>query len=379
MSLRRILLLTIACCASVSAMAQRPVVAFAGIVYLGDYNAIEQNYPYTLALNRTGDLDRELLKKINELGSKYVDIQAGLANVDSGQSLVLAVGIEREFLYAEKFRDSNGGISQKLIADLTVQLMLVDFKTMTLQAAIPVSLAYNDLLPGQQEVSQEKAVAVFDALYHEGPLGGGLGNIATRLMALDPHRAPRYRVGVSTVTSSAEAQQQIPASRTALQVENYVGQLFTAELAKSTQAEVVPYSRDYAIAGQMSARFANGRVYGLKLPERDYGFSIVLQKYKRVESGKYSIFGSLIHLQMREEFNKTLYIDDDFRFAVARLPVEAAEDWPAYEDALESLFADLAKQLQKPVSAWFKEHAATGQQTYRQFMVKKEVFEHGTH
>lgn len=140
---------------------------------------------------------------------------------------------------------------------------------------------------------------------------------------------------------------------------------------------MIPYTKGYAIGNKMSGRMSNGDVYQLSLPEPDYVFDVNVTNFKTINKASKNLYASRILLRAREATDTELLIDDHLHFAVQMLVAEnqrAETDWPGYEDALEMLLMDIARQLQQPDKNWFNTHSQNKRKTYQSFNSWSEQF-----
>jgi len=353
-------------------------VFFQGMAYLGAAKHIDSNYPYSLSLNKRverqpGRIDLHLRSLLSEKQAKHYKLLSGLANLNQGESLVAAVAVDREFVTQEpyQFRD---GIKTRVIADVSLQVMLFDFESMSLLASEPIAMAMNDILPGDTRASEERIQKLFERLYFDKD--GVLGLAVKALLALNPNQRDS-RFQVKSVKSNAAVAAQIPGNYSDNQVEHYLGQFFTAELAKRYQISVLPFQRGYAIGKQMAGRFSNGNVFNLKLPLADYEFAIELNGVERSTEKDRNFYIAKLHFSLSEEHSGEFYIQDHFRNGVYKYKSAAEGElyhWSAYEDAYEELLGKIADQLYKPDRAWLKVHAKS-KNSYRQFKKNKDLYD----
>lgn len=352
----------------------KPLVHFAGLAYSGSYQHLEQNFKHTLELNKSGGLDRALFAQLSQSHSPYYRLEFGLADIDKGESLVMAVAMEREFINREVY-NFGGESFTRVIGDLTVQILIINFSSLVIEASYRQSFAINDVLPGNVELTPEYERQLFKKLY----LGNGeedkgfLSSIAQMALNINPTSINRTRIALRAITFSNESLSVLPENRSQEQLEHFIGSAFTAKIAENVDVQVIPYTRDYAIGGQMATRFSNGKVYNLKLPTPNLVFDLELVGFKK-EKMKNLIYAVIMRAQLKSALQEHLYWDDFFRSWVRKYEGESVEDWPAYEDAIELLLSDLAKQLVNPSRQWLSQHAKEGSATFSHLKKTRRFF-----
>lgn len=356
----------------------QPTVHFAGLVFTGSYQDINSNYPYTLALNRSGELDHALYDALQQQKSLHYQLKFGLADIDKGESLVMAVALDREFVSREVYR-FNEGLFTRVIADVSVQILIIDFDSLVIKAAYPLSFAFNDVVSGATATDASFKQTLFKQLYLGNGKGnkGFLPNIATLAVGIRPDNISPRRVALSSVLLSAQAEQLLPSDRSPDQVIHFIASTFTAKMAEQFDIQVIPYSKDYAIGGQMATRFSNGKVYNLKLPKPNLVLAVELKKLKKLEL-KQLVYSTVMRVRLMSAIQKHVFWEDTFRGWVSKLRGESIEDWPAYEDSIELLLSELAQQLVNPSRSWFSDHAKGGMNTYRKTNNSRNFFKNET-
>lgn len=151
-------LLLLASLLSANALAQ-PKVFFAGMAYLGDSADIEDNFPYTsqlLPITSSGEqsqIEKTLYSKMRSVQpSKYQLELSRLADIDKGQSLALALTIDRETVDIELVCGRH-----KIVVNLGLQATVFDFETMSVVGSYPITIEYIDVTekqPSEAEILQ---------------------------------------------------------------------------------------------------------------------------------------------------------------------------------------------------------------------------------
>jgi hypothetical protein len=358
----------------------KPAVYFAGIAYLGQYNLLQQNYPYALALNQAdkngqGQLDIRFHQMVKASQPQHMRIEFGLANTRKSQSVVMALAIEREAVSTEII-----GKNRKIIAEINAQLFFFDFDSMSLIGNFPLSMAKNHIVPAGQDFTAE-ILPLFSDLYlgvaKEIDAGKNMLALAIKkLEQVSPGPSQGVRFQLEQVSLSARVKPLLPDNLSTQRFNQFIGQYFSARLASRYDVTVLPFTKGYAIGNQMAGRFSNGTVFNIVIPEPDYVFSIAVTSLKKAPLNKNLMYAARIKFNLTEKNQQRLYIDGHFQKAIPKLVMNTQneiDDWSAYHDAIEMLIDDLITQLGKPKKQWFNTHAKDNK-SYKGFAEKKELF-----
>lgn len=366
----------LAASSSAFAYESKPTLYFAGLVSMGAYEDAEKSYSITSQLNKNGEIDRLLYEVIKKKGTPYYHLSNGLADVDQGQSKVMAVAINREFISEDEVVFVGEGL-KRVIADVRLQILIVDFKTLTIEAMYHDSFSYHDILADTQRLDKKKEKDIIKRLYFgDGSNSSIVEDIAEIAQNINPKKISKTRVTVENVKVQDAVLAHLPDDRSVEQVAEYIGNTFTASLAEHFDVQVIPYSKDYAIGGQMAARFSSGKVYNLSLPTPSLSFSLSLNKLKK-QRFKNTVYSTFFDVELKSGVSGHLVFSDIFRGWAEWIETNsptAQSEWLIYEDAIEGLLEDIAIQLYKPESAWFKDHAKKGRQTFNAARATRENF-----
>ena len=357
----------------------KPVIYYAGVSYLGDAKHADTSYPVVTSINRSPEagapapLDKAFYAILQQASSLPFSItNAQLGDYESGPSIAMTLAIERESVSTDRFPNH-----YKLVAEISAQILFFDFQSMRLIASIPLDIARNDVVNVKGDLAKAKAMNL-KALYQPNHTNTNLFTLAREQIArftLPEENMLRFQV--NSLSFSDKAKPLIPASVNTDSLSQAFGQYFTAQLTQHARLNMIPYTKGYAIGNKMSGRMSNGDVYQLSPPEPDYVFDVNVTNFKTINKASKNLYASRILLRAREATDTELLIDDHLHFAVQMLVAEnqrAETDWPGYEDALEMLLMDIARQLQQPDKNWFNTHSQNKRKTYQSFNSWSEQF-----
>ena len=343
-------------------------VHFAGFAYVGDDAAGAASYPVTRALEneRAGPvsvLDAALQRHLQGFANPTFTLAFGsLASLEAGKgsATVLAFALDRESVSVEQF-----GAKHKVVAELSAQALFVDFREMAVVATYPIvvqSIDVTDAAPTPDQLAQ----AVRN-LY----LGDGKANVfaafATTLagVQLNPSIERRVRVVDATIADAARALMAAQPGAAPGVAEAALAQDFSKFLSANQHIPVLPPAKGQAIGNRMAARFADGKVYNLTIPEADYAIHLRLDELKRIEyastaAGRSLIYGAYLQVRIDEPLTGKVFFDARLRNGATKVvPASqtSIDDAAAYQDALLALMDKFTTELSDPDPAWAETHA----------------------
>ena len=116
----------------------------------------------------------------------------------------------------------------------------------------------------------------------------------------------------------------------------------------------------------MWVRFEDMYDYELKLPESDYVFQLNLKRFAKIQHsqsnvGSSYIYAAYIDIAFREPIGNVSYFESELKNGeVAVVPAgrEAADDFPAYQDAIRGLFGKFSDSVAREDLSWIAKAAS---------------------
>ncbi|WP_427982867.1 hypothetical protein [Agarivorans sp.] len=360
---------------SLCSMAQQDVY-FAGVSYLGQHQLLQENYPQALRINAqtdsaVGRLDQALRQQMQQHKTAALNVRFDLADYRKGNSVVISLGIEKEYLSTELIGDK-----RKLIAKVSAQLLLFDYKRGVLLSSVPVAAAKNHVQSSKASV-QDAQQQLFEDLYLGRKDQPGLLALASqKLPELLASTKVTRRFQVAEVSLAEPLVPLLPSNYSEQGVTQYIGQYFTAQLANQGRVAVLPYVRGAGFGNKMAGRFANGDVFNLTLPKPDYVFKLQLSNLKKAPYKDDMLFACRMQVSLDEPFSEKTLAEGHIHYAVAKLISpnhKQVDEWAAYQDAMEVLLDDFIHQLPQPQRSWVKQHSDS-KSLYQQLKQHKKLF-----
>jgi hypothetical protein len=286
---------------------------------------------------------------------RLASLQAG-----AGSAVILAFALDRETVSVEQI-----GTDFKLLIELSAQALFVDFHEMTVIASFPVVIQFIDVK--QSRPSPEDIKQAVRSLYLGNSPNSAFSVFSSTVRDAHLNTAFERRVRVTSVTIDAAARDSLrpDASGAPGLVEAAVAQDFSKFLSLNQNIPVLPPAKGQAIGNRMATRFADGKVYILKIPEADYTIELQLDELRRVEfagttAGQSFVYGVFMTIRVQEPLSGKKYFDARLRNGATKLVPASqvnVDDAAAFQDALLALMDRFTKSLSNPDPAWAEKHA----------------------
>jgi hypothetical protein len=132
----------------------------------------------------------------------------------------------------------------------------------------------------------------------------------------------------------------------------------------------------------MAARFANGDVYNLKVPDPDYAITLDLLSLKKIKYDQESdgaswIYGAFIQLRAFEPLSNHVYMDAMIKQGDTKVVPASqtlVDDWAAFQVTIQGLMQGLTETLATPDPQWVHSHMGAAD-SYTQLEELKKVVE----
>jgi hypothetical protein len=353
---------------STAAFAQAPLkVLYGGFAFIGNHADNDKAFRFSRQLiqERASGSDRpqleaELMRRVAGVKNSSFELVADerMGDYKKGDSLALAFALEWENAAIERAGDVT-----KLVLDVHAQVLVFDFAKdeMKIVAVYPVAVQLRDAVRG--DVSDAHILSRVREMYY----GAGPTNIfdqfVARLASIALKKSYPHRIQVKSVVVEDAARGTVAeGGGNADAFGRFAAQSFGRFLSQNMRVSVLPHSTGEAIGGKMAARFANGDVFNLTIPEADYVVTLRLQGFKKVLLGENRAekawgYGSYAAVKFEQPELAKRYLDSEFKYAaVKKVPatVTQTDDWSAYQESLFSLFDQLTKQFAAPSPEWMK-------------------------
>lgn len=340
----------------------RQVIYYAGQSYSSNHESIESLFQYTdAALSKSGvrkNLNQLIIERISN-NPKY-EFVAHDNDADSrryGKATVLALSLDNEIVSVEKIDGK-----YKVLYQLSAQALYFDFYEKQVLGSYPFTLVFVDLFPGQPTKKQiQESVDGFLLRSNNNPLVTEFTKVVN---GFEIPRAASRRFRIKSIEISGDAVGWIPESINPDDQKIIYGHEFSKYISTHLNLPVLPASIGRAIGNEMTAKFSNGDVYSLRIPEEDYAVSFKVNWFKRLISARNNVatvyvFGAGTEIRIYEPLSGKIYFNSPMKLGATKtVPVtqENIDDWAAVSGVMNQLFDEFAKNIRNPDKDWMRTH-----------------------
>lgn len=358
-------------------------VQFAGFALAGDASESEKAFPVTMRLlqEKTPQgrpvLEEALWKQVQESKELPFRVNKGLSDGSNpGESVSIAFVLDWENIAHEKMSDST-----RLIIDLHGQVLVFDFDSRKVIGSYPVAVQLLHTIEGPSYPGLETSLV--RSLY--------LGDSGLSIFQKFSERLPKIKIEPSTgnyirVVSVAFEDKALKTLAQYGQepaiLQGRVADSFGKRLSENHHIAYVPFSKGMAVGAKMSARFANGNVYQLKLPEPDYRVHLTVRGFKKVLADQTAVesawvYGSYLNVAIKDFSDEETYLDAPFKYGAVKKVVagnKQIDDWSSFQESLFTLIDQVTLQTVDPDSRWV-EKWSNGRPTLKQLKGLQRIME----
>lgn len=340
----------------------RQVVYYAGQSYSANSDAIGSLFPYTdAALSKIGvrkNLNGQVIGKITN-NPKY-EFVAHDNDADSrryGKATVLALSIDNEIVSVEQIDGK-----YKVLYEISAQALYFDFYEKQVLGSYPFTLAFVDLFDKKPERKQiQDSVDGFLLRDDNNPLVAEFSRIVNQF---DIPQSASRRIRIKSVDFSGEVATWIPRSIDPENQKIVYGHEFSKYLSTNLGLPILPASIGRVIGNEMTAKFSNGDVYSLKIPEEDYAIAVNVNWFKKLVSSKNNVatvyvFGAGTDIEIYEPLSGKRYFSSPMKLGATKtVPITQGnvDDWAAISAVMRQLFDEFSANIRSPDKSWMQTH-----------------------
>ncbi|WP_416055703.1 hypothetical protein [Stenotrophomonas maltophilia] len=354
---------------------------WAGFAYTADAAAVQATTPHAHAvLEKRGliPLNQTLAQALKRRPPASLElIDQPVAMLDGTTSaIVLAAALDRELVSVEPI-----GNQYKVLVEVALQALFFDFRERQVVASYPVTLQRIDVQDYRPDSDDIDAI-VADLLYGSGNAALPQVLATTLAQAKLPEAASR-RLQVGAVTLSEAALAKLPDPKWSDTLRATLAHELSKTLSANTGVGLLPPASGQAIGGAMAARFADGKVYQLKIPEPDYVITVQVDALKNgvineTPAMKTMLFGAFFTTKVTEPFSGKVYFEQPLRKGATKVvPVTQwqVDQWSASYETLLAGFDAFAGAAAKRADsrAWLDEQKPGGRPLQQQTQALQEL------
>lgn len=356
-------------------------VYWAGFAFTGEASARTEVAPHSTAViddRGAQALNAQLAAGLRRQPPAHLQlISDQLARLDGSTSAtVLAAALDRELVSIEPIGDR-----YKVLVEVALQALFFDFRERQVIASYPLTLQRIDLRDQRPDDTEVNAI-IAELLY--GDDATGLPNVLAKTIssARLPNASVR-RLQVREVTLSDAARVKLPDPAWERSMRATLAHELSKALSSNTGIGLLPPATGEAIGGTMAARFADGNVYQLKIPDPDYVIELQLDAMKNgvigeTASMKTMLFGAFFQISVVEPFSGKVFFVQPLRKGATKIVPATQRQvdlWSAgYETVLAGLDAFAGAAAGRADSrAWLEEQKPGGRPLQQQTQALQEL------
>lgn len=379
---KRMILVIIALTTSPLSFSATPIY-FAGFALAGNAAESEIAFPITSRILQETDasgrylLEQALWASVQAAPHPELDIKRELGTGDDASDLVaMAFVLDWENVSSEQVAGST-----KLVIDLHGQALVFDFDSKKVIGSYPIAVQLLHSVDGP--TTPELEASLVRRLYLGSEGESIFKRFAERLSTVSVKPSTGNYIRVISVELEDNARKALADfAQDEAVVVSRVADSFGKGLAENHKVSFVPYAKGSAIGSKMAARFANGDIYQLELPEPDYRVHLRLRGFKKVLLDSNSVesawaYGSYMNVAVKDFDDQKVYLDAPFKFGAVKKVVAGSEDiddWSAFQESMFTLIDQITVQSAKPDKAWLAQWSG-GSPVMKQLEELKRVIE----
>lgn len=292
-------------------------VYFAGIAFTGSLDTAEQAFPYAESIihdaSRSAAFREAFSAGFSRSPPVALTIRNDLARLDGTTSaIVLAAAIDRETVVVEQIGDQ-----YKILVEIAGNALFFDFREKMVIASRALTLQHTDL--SDVVPDQARIAGIVEQLLTGSDNSAFVPNFVEIVQGIRIPQASSRRMQVAEVHLDETAIAALTGpGRTADALQQTLGHEFTKIFGDRQQISLLPFRKGAAIGREMSARFADGRVYMLTIPEPDYVISIKVGPLKskvvqQTAVASNTLYGGYFHVTVAEPLSGKRYFEHELR------------------------------------------------------------------
>jgi len=319
-------------------------VYWAGFAFTGDQASVAVASPHSArVIDNLGAsaINQTLSRNLQLRPPQYLQlIEQPVAMLDGSTSAtVLAAALDRELVSIEAI-----GGQYKLLVEVALQALFFDFRERQVIASFPITLQRIDVRDTRPSTDEIDAIVA-------GLLSGNAATDLPQVLAstLGNARLPNAsmrRLQVGSVSLSDASRTKLPAAHWEALLPPTLAHELSKSIAANTGVALLPPAAGQAIGGAMAARFADGKVYQLKIPEPDYVISLTVDALKEgviseTPAMKTWLFGAFFTISVREPLSGKVYFEQPLRKGASKIVPVTQDELDLWSARYETLLAGL--------------------------------------
>ena len=337
-----------------SALATPQDVRYSGFACVGKFADIPTNFKYTSQIiNSTKDkdgrsiFDKESLRFFQGHKSSLNNFNLLLSGESSDTKISMALALTRENVSVVNIDNV-----YKIVVNLGVNVVFMNFENMNITATYPLYLEYVHVM--QEPPKDEDILTLLNKLYFSDDfsifklLEERLGNFKLKNDA-------RLTFKIMKVDVKDEAMEKLGSYKDKIDaLESISAQKFSDFLSSRLKVSVLPYAKDY-LGAKMALSFSDGRMIEFIIPPASYGVDFILRKltkeiYKEGIGEDAYLFGVYTTVKVYDPDLGTNYWEKKVKYgAVKNIPKlqKSTDDFAIHDEMTGLVMLEAIKEMQK--------------------------------
>lgn len=328
-------------------------VFYGGFAFAGNASETTTNYPVAVSLDETAGPTthffetqcRDFIRK-NAQGFKGVSVLFDIARPED-TPLVLAIALSDEKILQEQLGDIH-----KLVIQLGLEILVLDFRAMEVVSSRPICI---ELIDARKETYSADDIRARMRTMVEGDNSQLFEAIKTKLESVSAVGKNQCNIQIRTVAIGEKALPFLPETyRKAMTAyAQTVAQQFGSYLTSQAGIALLPYSKD-GLNSKMSLRFTDASTLQFKIPSPTFALDVSVKGFKKVlskstEAEALWIYGAFLDVRVYEpEFNQ-VYFEHPIKYGVSKVvpaSQKTVDEFPVVSEALKGAFITAIEQMQ---------------------------------
>ncbi len=344
-----------------SAQARQDSLQFAGVAYLANAQEVDAKFTVSRKIERlAGQQGRPLGGVLLAAFRRAsIPVRTGLAR---SNGLAVALAFDDEYRTVEALQ----GVGYKVVTTLSGQILTIDFgeAMATVVSALPVITEYVDVQEQRPGPRYDDAVAEAMLPLIVGDAETNLLFAAATVFASLPAPGPtlcRVRLDVGSLDSTTVWLSASRFGADSARIRQALHNTLIRTWVTAARQPMLPSASSQA-QGQMQARFANGEIYRLRVPDPDYILEVSDIRARRAEAGgnaarRVDAVGLQFDASVVEPMSHTTVTRGTFRRVVMdTIPTlrQETDTWTGVVNSAKALTAAIAAAARRDDRRWFE-------------------------
>lgn len=326
---------------------------YGGFAFAGSASEVAKNYPIAVSLNEPSTagahfFDEQSRDFFRQNASRFTDVTLSFDIARSEDTpLVMALALSDEKILREEL----GGF-HKLVIQLGLELLVLDFRAMEVVSSRPICI---ELIDARKDAFSDADIRTRMHTMVEGDQSQLFTVLRNKLAGVSVRGKNQCTLQIKTVTVGEKALPFLPESyRTATGAyAQTVAQQFGSLLTSQAGLALLPYSKD-GLNSKMSLRFSDASMLQFKIPAPTFAIDIGVKGFKKVldkstEAEALWLYGAFLDVRVYEPDFNHVFFESPVKYGVPKVVPASqkfVDEFPVVSEALKGAFLTAIEQMQ---------------------------------